>query len=164
MRKALVAAPLLAVMMNPAAAQDALVSFKVMSPETALEAAQASLTACREMGFQVSVSIVDRFGTPQVLLRDRFAGVHTPDTARRKAWTAVSFRASTQEMAAVTQPGLPQSAARDITGALMLGGGIVVEAAGSIIGGIGVSGAPGGEQDEACAVVGRDAVLSSIEF
>ena len=127
-------------------------------------AASATLEACRKRGFQVSVAVVDRFGNLQVLLRDRFAGAHTPDTARRKAWTAVSFRSSTGELASLTQPGKPQSAARDISDALMLGGGITVEAGGSIVGGIGVSGAPSGPDDEACAKEGLAAIASRIEF
>lgn len=146
------------------AADDALVTFKVMSLDTAEAAAKATLDACRKGGFQVSVAVVDRFGNLQVLLRDRFAGAHTPDTARRKAWTAVSFRSTTLELAVMTEAGKPQAAARDITDALMLGGGITVEAAGSIVGGIGVSGAPSGEEDEMCAKAGIDAIRSKLEF
>ena len=107
---------------------------------------------------------VDRFGNLQVLLKDRFAGPHTPDTARRKAWTAVSFRTATTELATLTGPGKPQSAARDISDALMLGGGITVQAGGSIVGGIGVSGAPTGEADEGCAEEGYKAIQASLEF
>jgi uncharacterized protein GlcG (DUF336 family) len=142
----------------------ALVTFKVMSLDTAESAAKAALDACRKDGFQVSVAVVDRFGNLQVLLRDRFAGAHTPDTSRRKAWTAVSFRSSTLELATLTEAGKPQAAARDITDALMLGGGITVEAAGSIVGGIGVSGAPSGEQDEGCAKAGMEAVRAKLEL
>jgi uncharacterized protein GlcG (DUF336 family) len=149
----------------PARAQgEGLVEFRILSLQTAQKAANVSLEACRKNGFQVSVAVVDRFGNLQVLLRDRFAGAHTPDTARRKAWTAVSFRTATTELASLTQPGQPQSAARDITDALMLGGGIMVQARGSVVGGIGVSGAPDGAADEACARQGFDAILSDIEF
>jgi uncharacterized protein GlcG (DUF336 family) len=167
MSKTLTAAVLLAIgFVTPVshAADDALVTFKVMSLDTAESAAKATLEACRKAGFQVSVAVVDRFGNLQVLLRDRFAGAHTPDTARRKAWTAVSFRSSTLELATLTEAGKPQAAARDITDALMLGGGITVEAAGSIVGGIGVSGAPSGEQDEACAMAGVEAVRPKLEL
>jgi uncharacterized protein GlcG (DUF336 family) len=145
-------------------AEDALVEFKIMSLDTAQVAATQTLDSCRKQGYQVAVAVVDRFGNLQVLLRDRFAGPHTPDTATRKAWTSVTFRAPTGELASLTGPGMPQSGARDITGALMLGGGIPVEAAGSIVGGIGVSGAPTGEADEACARAGLEAVVSRIEF
>ena len=161
-RAALAAALTLA--MSGAFAQDGLVSFSVMTLDTATTAAQATLAACRDKGFQVTVAVVDRFGNLQVLLRDRFAGAHTPDTARRKAWTAVSFRSDTLELSALTEPGMPQSAARDITDALMLGGGITVQAAGAVVGGIGVSGAPTGEDDAACATAGRSAIVDRIEM
>lgn len=141
-----------------------LVEFKVMSLETAMALAQATLADCRDRNFQVAVAVVDRFGNLQVTLRDRFAGPHTPETARRKAWTAVSFRTDTLEMSKVTQPGTPQSGARSIPGVLMLGGGVPVMAAGSIVGGVGVSGAPGGDLDDACARAGIEAIAGRLNF
>jgi uncharacterized protein GlcG (DUF336 family) len=149
-----------------AKAQDdgALVTLQVMKVEVALELAQAALEHCREEGYQVAVAVVDRFGVPQVLLRDRFAGPHTPDTATRKAWTSVSFRAPTTELSENTKPEGEAFGARDITNALMLGGGVPVDAAGSLVGAVGVSGAPGGAEDEACARAGIDAVADQLAF
>src|SRR3982751_6939555 len=74
------------------AADDALVTYKSLSPEVALEAAQAALQKCRDNGFQVAVVVVDRFGQAQVLLRDRYAGLPAGDIATAKAYTALSFR------------------------------------------------------------------------
>jgi len=142
----------------PAAAEEALVSFKALTPETALQLAQATLKACRDKGYQVAVAVVDRAGTPQVMLRDRYAGAHTPGTASRKAWTATSFRADTLSLAEETQAGKPQSGVRFVDNVLMLGGGVLVEAAGSMVGAVGVSGAPSGEQDDACARAGVAAI------
>ena len=141
-----------------AVAEDALVSFKALTPDTALELAQATLKACRDKGYQVAVAVVDRAGTPQVMLRDRYAGAHTPDTATRKAWTAASFRADTLSLGEETQAGKAQSGVRFVENALMLGGGVLVEAAGSMVGAVGVSGAPNGEQDDACARAGVAAI------
>ncbi len=162
--KLLTAAGLFIAWTSAAAAQDALVTFKIVNPDVALQLAQAALASCRDAGYQVAVAVVDRFGVPQVMLRDRFAGPHTPDTAIRKAWTAVSFRADTLEMTENTKSGTPQAGARDITGALMLGGGVPIEAQGGIVGGVGVSGAPGGEADDACARAGLEAVQADLEF
>jgi uncharacterized protein GlcG (DUF336 family) len=148
----------------PARAQDALVTYKSLSPEVALDLARAALAACRERGFQVAVAVVDRFGVTQVLLRDRFAGAHTVPTATAKAWTAVSFRTSTAELSAMSQPGMPQAAVRSLPGVVALGGGLPIEAGGSIAGGVGISGAPGGEADEACARAGIEAVRDRLEF
>ena len=148
----------------PGRAQDALVTYKSLAPQVALDLAQAALAACSERGFQVAVAVVDRFGVTQVLLRDRFAGPHTVPTATGKAWTAVSFRTSTGELGEITKPGLPQAGVRELPGVVALAGGLIVEAGGSLVGGIGVSGAPGGEADEACARVGIEAVQDRLEF
>ncbi|MEK9672593.1 MAG: heme-binding protein [Rhodospirillaceae bacterium] len=125
-------------------------TLKVMSLDSALQLAQATLADCRKREYQVAVSVVDRFGNPQVLLRDRFAGPHTPETARRKAWTAVSFRTDTVELSAMTQADQPMSSVRFVTDALMVGGGVRFESAGSLVGAVGVSGAPSGDLDHAC--------------
>lgn len=149
---------------TPVRAKDGLVTYKSLNPEVALDLARAALASCRERGFQVAVAVVDRFGVAQVLLRDRFAGAHTVATATGKAWTAVSFRVSTAELAAMTQPGMPQAGVRSLPGVVAIGGGLAVEAGGSVVGGVGVSGAPGGDADEACARAGIEAVRDRIEF
>jgi uncharacterized protein GlcG (DUF336 family) len=100
----------------------------------------------------------------QVLLRDRYAGPHTIDAATNKAWTAASFRTPTATLATETQPGKPMSGLRALPRFLPAGGGLVVEGGGSSFGGIGVSGAPGGEADDACAAAGLKAIADAIEF
>jgi uncharacterized protein GlcG (DUF336 family) len=151
-------------LVGPVRAQESLVTFKSLSPETALDLARAALAECRQRGYQVSVAVVDRFGVAQVLLRDRFAGPHTPGTATGKAWTAVTFRSNTTDLLVLTQPGTPQAGVRDLPGVIILGGGMTVEAAGSIIGAVGVSGAPGGEADDACAKAGLAAIRDKLDF
>ena len=135
-----------------------------MTPETALVAAQAALAHCRKAGHQVAVAVVDRGGLVQVLLRDRFAGAHTLDIAPRKAWTAASFRMSTTALAADTQAGKPMSGIRQSQQVMAIGGGQVIEAAGAVLGAIGVSGAAGGEADDACALAGVKAATELIEL
>jgi uncharacterized protein GlcG (DUF336 family) len=137
---------------------------KVLAPETALKAAQAALKKCRDSGYQATIAVVDRMGVVQVLLRDRFAGPHTPDMATAKAWTAVSFRTSTAELAEATQAGRPQSGIRNRPGVAAVAGGMMIEAGGSLLGGIGVSGAPGGREDDMCAAAGIAAIREDIEF
>jgi uncharacterized protein GlcG (DUF336 family) len=147
-----------------ALAEDATFAMNVMTPETALTVAKVSLEACRSEGYQVAVVVVDRMGVPQVMLRDRYAGAHTPDTAFRKAWTAVSFREDTLALSKSTDPDSPQAGARQITNALMLGGGVPIEAGGSIVGGVGISGAPSGQADDECGRAGIEAVSADLEF
>ena len=139
-------------------------SVKLLTPETALKAALAAQKKCRDSGFQATVAVVDRSGVVQVLLRDRFAGPHTADMAVAKAYTAVSFRTNTTELAAATQPGRPQSGIRNRPGIAAVGGGLLIEAGGSLLGGIGVSGAPGGKEDDACAAAGIAAIREDIEL
>jgi len=133
-------------------------------PETAMKATRAALEDCRKRGYQVSVAVVDRSGVAQALLRDRFAGPHTPSTAIGKGWTAISFRTNTQEFAAETQAGRPSSGIRDLPNVVAVGGGVLIEAGGSIVGAIGVSGAPTGEADEQCAKAGIAAIRDDIEL
>ena len=147
-----------------AQAQDALFQTRSLTPETALKAASVALETCRKQGYQVAVAVVDRGGLVQVLLRDRFAGPHTPKVATDKAWTANSFKSSTLELAKETQAGRPMSGLRSLPRFLAAGGGVVIEGGGSQFGAIGVSGAPGGEADEGCAKAGIKAIADSLEF
>lgn len=150
-----------------ASAQDdgAFVEFRVLKPELAFQMAVAAMESCRDGGYQVGVTVVDRFGLPQAFVRDRFAGMHVYETSRRKAWTAVSFRGSTGELASVTEAGQISSGIRHLSEALPLGGGLpVMEGDGGIVAGIGVSGAPSPELDEICASAGIDAIADEIAF
>lgn len=145
-------------------AQEATFQTRSLTTETALVAAKAALESCRAQGYQVAVAVVDRAGLAQVLLRDRFAGAHTVDVATNKAWTAASFRTATSSLATETQPGRPMSGIRGLPRVLAAAGGVVIEGNGTTYGAIGVSGAPGGEGDEACAKAGVKAIAEAIEF
>jgi len=159
----LAAAALLALLAGTAQAQDATFTVRQLTPETALKLARATLEACRKEGFQVAVSVVDRAGVTQVLLRDRFAGPHTVAAAADKAWTAVSFRQDTLSFAKATADPL-HAGPRHFPRVVAVGGGVPVEAAGSILGAVGVSGGPGGEADDRCARAGLEAIKDEIGF
>ena len=148
----------------PVRADEGFVTFKSMTVDLALTLARAALANCQKQGYQVAVAVVDRFGVTQVLLRDRFAGAHTVPTATGKAWTAVSFRTNTSELVANTAPGSPQAGVRNLPGAAVIAGGVMVEAAGTLVGAVGVSGAPGGDNDEACAKAGIAAIRDKLDF
>jgi uncharacterized protein GlcG (DUF336 family) len=127
------------------AGDDAVVVYKSLSPETALAAAQATMKKCRDNGFQIAVAVVDRFGQPQVMLRDRFAGLPAPDTSVSKAYTALSFRAATGDLAKSIRAGQLDAGLARLPHVAMLAGGLTIETGGTLLGGIGVAGAPGGE-------------------
>ncbi|GIT27081.1 MAG: hypothetical protein CM1200mP41_31250 [Gammaproteobacteria bacterium] len=90
---------------DSAHAAEGTVTFEVLTPETALQAAKAALNSCRESGYQVAVAVVDRFGGIQVVLRDQLAAPRTVDTAVGKARTAAGFRTNTTEMVSITEEG-----------------------------------------------------------
>jgi len=145
-------------------AQSATFSTKSLTLETAQKAAQAALKKCRDDGFQVAVAVVDRHGLTQVMLRDRFAGPHTPQMAEDKAWSAATFRTNTVDLDRVSQPGMQQSGIRHRPRVVVVAGGMMIEGAGSLLGAIGVSGAPGGDRDDVCAKAGIAAIQDSIDF
>jgi uncharacterized protein GlcG (DUF336 family) len=146
------------------AQQPATFTLQSITPEAALRAAQAALASCARAGFQVAVAVTDRAGHPMVMLRDRLAGPHTPETATNKAYTATSFRMDTLAFARATQAGEASSGIRQLPRVVAMGGGLPIEAAGALVGGIGVSGAPGGDADDACAKAGISAIRDDLEF
>ena len=139
-------------------------AYPSLSTATALKVAEAALLDCQKKGYVVGVAVVDRGGAPLAMLRDNLAGAHTPTTAVGKAWTAVSFRSNTTELLAMTEPGKPSAGIRNLPNVVVLGGGLQIRAKGVLLGGVGVSGAPGGHLDDDCGNAGIKAVLDSLEM
>ncbi|MDH4080497.1 MAG: heme-binding protein [Nitrospira sp.] len=123
------------------------------------KATQAAVEACKKDGYRVSVSIVDRNGVLRAMGRADGAGPHTVDSSRKKAYTAVSIRRPTSELADLIIKVPTLEALRDMNSEiLILGGGLPIEIGGDVVGGIGVGGAPGAHLDDACAQQGLDAI------
>ena len=137
------------------------VSTKRLKMETALRIAQAAIKQCRKEGVQIAVTVVDRAGHAQVVLRDVLAMDITLPISKQKAHTAMAFNAALSTMEdRFTKPfQVPK-----IKGLVMSAGGIPINIGGSILGGVGVSGAPSGEIDEKCANAGLDAVREDLEM
>lgn len=153
-----------ALLCQAAPAQQATYAARTITPEAALRAARAALAACAKSGHQVAVAVTDRGGHPLVMLRDRHAGPHTPATATSKAYTALSFKLDTTSFARLTQAGEASSGIRQLPGVVAIGGGRPIEADGSLVGAIGVSGAPGGDADDVCAKAGIAEIRDDLEF
>ena len=130
----------------------------------ALTAAQAAFARCQKDGYTVAVAVVDRSGYALALLRDPLAGAHTVPAAIGKASTAVSFRHRHDRARARDAGGRPQSGIRELPGIVARGGGMPIRAKGALVGGIGVSGAPGGDADDACAKAGIAAISDALEL
>jgi uncharacterized protein GlcG (DUF336 family) len=138
------------------------ISVQRMSMELARDVAQASVEACREQGYQVTAVVVDRSGDVQAVLRDVLAPRFTYQIARDKANAVIlsgvkssDFRHNRDDI---------RMEMNHVDGILVLEGGVPIEAAGSLLGAVGVSGAPGGERDEACALKGIEAVQERLDF
>lgn len=141
--------------------QPVVVNIKRMSMETALRIAQAAIAQCRKEGVQVAVTVIDRGGHAQVVLRDVLAMDLTLTISYQKAYTAMSFNSPTSALAQRFDS--PVSIAK-VQNVLPSAGGVPVTAGGTIIGGVGVSGAPSGLTDEKCAKAGVAAVEADLEM
>ena len=125
----------------------------------AKQAANSALKKCEEGGYRVSVAVVDEGGTLKVLVRGDGAGPHTIDSSSKKAFTSLSIRRSTGELAELIKKIPTIEAIRDMNEKiLILGGGLPITIGGVVVGGIGVGGAPGAHLDEACAQAGLDQI------
>lgn len=141
--------------------QPVMVNIQRLSMDTALAIARTAIEQCREEGVQVAVTVVDRSGDPQVVLRDVLAMDFTLTISRQKAHTAMAFNAPTSTLE--ERFTAPFSVAK-VEGILPAAGGLPITAAGAIVGGVGVSGAPSGQIDEKCARAGIDAVQMDLEM
>lgn len=148
----------------PAQAPKLTIPLATLQTGAALTAAQAAFSRCQKDGYTVAVAVVDRAGNPLAVLRDPLAGAHTTQMAIGKAWTAVSFRTDTTEFAASTQAGRPSSGVRGLPGVIAVGGGLMIRAKGTLLGGIAVSGAPSGDLDDVCAKAGVTAIGDALEL
>jgi uncharacterized protein GlcG (DUF336 family) len=154
-----------AIVSHPALAADKLLAnYPSLTTVAALQAAQAALARCDKDGYTAAVAVVDRGGHALVLLRNGLAGPHTVQTAIGKAATALSFRTDTTELAAATQAGRAASGIRELPNVVAVGGGLMIRAKGSLVGAIGVSGAPNGDADDGCAKAGLAAIGDALEL
>jgi len=155
MRLFLMAGVLVCGVASSAAAQG-LVTQKALSFEMAQTIVQATVERCRADGFRVSVTVVDSAGLVKAFARDENTGPHTIDTSKRKAYTALTFanRWATSLEAAKAWNSVLGSPMPNVEGTTGMGGGVPIKVGDVAIGGVGVSGAVGGDKDEICAKAG----------
>lgn len=133
----------------------------VLPMNLALQGALEAVQTCAAEGYDVTATVVDVAGTPQVVLRGDHATIHTKDTAYRKAYTIVTmgpiFRLDVTSQFLDTLAKYPPLAAQGLVATpnvLALPGGAAIKVHDEIVAGIGVGGSPGGDKDEACAKAG----------
>jgi uncharacterized protein GlcG (DUF336 family) len=143
----------------PASAQ--LIQRKDLSYPVALTIAQAALDDCKGRGYATSVVVVDRGGNTVVALRGDNAGAHTMENARRKAYTAMTFKMTTadfiKEMA--TRPVRREQTT--LPNVIAIDGGVPIKVGNDVVGGVGLSGSPG--LDEQCVMAGMDKVKDQLQ-
>src|SRR6266571_2567535 len=138
----------------PASAQ--LIQRKDLSYSMAKTIAETAVEDCKARGYAVAAVVVDRGGDTMVALRADNAGPHTMENARRKAYTARTFRMTTEEIVKrmATEPVRREQTT--LPNVIAIPGGVPIKAGDDVIGGIGVSGSPG--VDEPCVMAGLDKV------
>ncbi|MEQ8660074.1 MAG: heme-binding protein [Gammaproteobacteria bacterium] len=161
---AMLAGVLLAAALSAGAQDGATYSVLALKPAVALELANATQAACRARDYQVTVAVVDRAGLPQVALRDQLAGNFTWTVALAKARTAAGFRQPTLGLARAMGDRPELGVLHQVDDVMMVGGGVPIEAAGVVIGALGVSGAPTPEADHACAEAGLESIAEQLLF
>jgi uncharacterized protein GlcG (DUF336 family) len=138
---------------------------KNISMQLAMAAFQGAVEECKKSGSNdITVAVVDRAGQVALLARANNASPHNLELARRKAYTARTFRSTTMGWRDRTANNSPNSPQRQLNDVIALGGGVPIMAGDDAIGGIGVSGSNGGQQgDENCAKGGVNAIMSQLQ-
>lgn len=138
----------------------ALITQKNISLAMAQTIAQAALAQCESMGFKVSAAVVDRGGLTIVMLRGDGAGLHTPEGAERKAYTARTFSQPSADFVKRLSDRPDTAGSRQYTRVLALGGGLPIKTGNEVVGAVGVSGSPG--KDDVCSQAGIDKVADQL--
>jgi len=147
-------------LISPASAQ--LLNQKSLSAAMALTIAQTALETCTKQGYHISVHVLGRNGEVIVALRGDDAPPHTMENSQRKAYTARTFRIPSGEFAQRVKDN-PSISAVHLTGIIAAQGALPIKVGDEVIGAVGVSGAPGGEKDEACSKAGLDKVADQLK-
>jgi uncharacterized protein GlcG (DUF336 family) len=143
----------------PASAQ--LIQRKDLSYAVAKTIAENALADCRTRGYAVSVVVVDRGGDTMVALRADDAGPHTMENARRKAYTARTFRMTTEEFVKDMATRPVRREQTTLPNVIAIPGGVPIKVGNDVIGGVGLSGSPG--VDEPCVLAGLDKVKDQLQ-
>jgi uncharacterized protein GlcG (DUF336 family) len=153
------AVPLVALLAAPAQAQ--LLEHKDLPYAMAVAIAQGALEDCKAKGYPVSVVVVDRDGETQVMLRGDGAGPHTMENARRKAYTALTFKMTSEDFAKALESNPVRRQQATLPGVIGIPGGVPVKVGNDTIAGVGLSGSPG--VDEPCVRAGLAKVQDQLK-
>jgi uncharacterized protein GlcG (DUF336 family) len=138
-----------------------LVTNKDMSVTMAVTIAQTAIQTCKAQGYNVSAHVIGRNGEILVSMRGDDTGPHTLENSFKKAWTARATRAPSLNFVNAVKNN-PTVGAIHLSNMVPAQGGLPIMAGQDLVGAVGVSGAPGGDKDEACAKSGIDKVAADL--
>lgn len=138
-----------------------LLQHKDLSYALAKTIAEVAIEDCRMRGYAVAAVVVDRAGDTIVALRADNAAPHTMENARRKAYTARTFRMTTDEFAKRMANEPVRREQTTLPSVIAIPGGVPIRVGDDVIGGVGLSGSPG--VDEACVMAGIDKVRDQLK-
>ncbi len=120
--------------------------------DLAVEAAQTAIATCQANGYKVSAVVVNSAGDTRAVLAADGAPSMTVAFATRKAYTANAFKKASGQVGedAKADKALADKIAADPKMITWAGGEPLVAADGSVVGALGVGGAPGGDKDDVC--------------
>jgi len=144
----------------PAGAQ--LLQHKDLTAAMAMTMAETTIATCKANGYAVSVTVVGRNGEIILQVRGDNTGPHTFENSMRKAYTARTFRVPSGEIVARLKAD-PSFALIHLNNIIANQGALPIKVGDDTIGGIGASGAPGGEKDEACVKAGLDKIADQLK-
>lgn len=147
----------------PAVAQaQAVVNERTLSYGAAIEMATVALEACRKEGYLVTITVLNRAGRTKVVLHDDGANPHTLENSLRKAYTSLTYRVPSGEFGKRTAATPPPHGAMLLDKVTSAEGGLPILSGKEVVGAIGISGAPGGHRDAACAQAGIDRIAKGL--
>ena len=148
-------------MATPAHASD-LLTVKNIGMELARDISNKAVMVCRKQGYQVSAVVVDRNGNLRAALRDDLASRFTLQIAEEKANATILSGIPSGEF--MKSRGDIRPELNHMDDLIIMEGALAINAGGYRIGAIGVSGAPGGDKDEACAKEALEEFEDRLEF
>jgi uncharacterized protein GlcG (DUF336 family) len=149
----------------PVTGEKGVVTTHALSLDLADKIAHGAIEACRKMGYHTTITVLDASGALKAFLRDDMTGPHTISLSKDKAYTAITLanRFASSGTFATARNSTLGSPMTNIQGVVGVAGGVPIKFRGEVIGGIGSSGAVGGDKDELCSKAGIDAAASELK-
>jgi uncharacterized protein GlcG (DUF336 family) len=140
----------------------AVVNVRSLSFAAAHEAASVALEQCKKSGYAVTVTVLDRLGRTKVVLHDDGANPHTIENSLRKAYTSLTSRVPSGEYGKRVTSNPTSAGLLQLENITTVEGALPIFAGKDVVGSIGISGAPGGDKDAACALAGIDHIAKGL--